>query len=410
MTARRVGSLSAIDGRYAWLRLLASVILGAVGGVGMWAVVVILPSVQAEFGTERGVASLSYAATMIGFALGNYAIGHLIDRIGIFLPMVGAALLLCVGCLLAAMSPSIVMFTAVHALVGFGSAASLGPIMADISHWFVRRRGVAVAAAASGSYLAGVFWPLAMQYTLPAYGWRVTYVMIGLACVVVILPLSMVLRRRPPHVGTASGGSAGPVMRSIDLSPRVLQSLLVVAGLGCCVAMSMPQVHIVAYCVDLGFGVARGSEMLSLMLIGGVASRLFSGYLADRIGGVRTLLLGSLLQCVALAAYIPFDGLASLYVVSLVFGLSQGGIVPAYAMIVREYLPAHEAGRRVGVVIMATIAGMALGGWMSGAIYDLTGSYLAAFLNGIAWNLLNIAIMVFVLFRTGGARPAASLA
>ena len=184
--------------------------------------------------------------------------------------------------------------------------------------------------------------------------------------------------------------------------------MLVVAGLGCCVAMSMPQVHIVAYCVDLGYGVARGAEMLSLMLVGGIASRLLSGVLADYIGGIRTLLLGSVLQGISLLLYIPFDGMVSLYVVSFVFGLSQGGIVPCYAIIVREYMPAAEAGRRVGVVIMATIAGMALGGWMSGWIYDLTGSYAAAFLNGIGWNLLNVTIMVLLLWRLGGAERRAS--
>jgi MFS family permease len=172
--------------------------------------------------------------------------------------------------------------------------------------------------------------------------------------------------------------------------------------------MSMPQVHIVAYCADLGYGVAVGAEMLALMLGAGVVSRLASGWLADLIGGVRTLLLGSVLQALALVLYLPFDGLASLYAVSLVFGLAQGGIVPSYAIIVREYLPAREAGARIGFVIMATILGMALGGWMSGWIFDATGSYRLAFLNGIAFNLLNLAIIATVLWRTRGPRPAAA--
>jgi MFS family permease len=184
--------------------------------------------------------------------------------------------------------------------------------------------------------------------------------------------------------------------------------LLALAGIGCCVAMSMPQVHIVAYCADLGYGVAVGAEMLALMLTAGIVSRLASGFLADWIGGVRTLLLGSVLQGLALVLYLPFDGLTSLYVVSLIFGLSQGGIVPSYAIIVREYLPAQEAGARIGFVIMATILGMALGGWMSGWIFDLTGSYRMAFLNGIAFNVLNIAIMLTVLMRTRGPRPVAA--
>jgi MFS family permease len=171
--------------------------------------------------------------------------------------------------------------------------------------------------------------------------------------------------------------------------------------------MSMPQVQLVAYCVDLGYGATNGAQMLSLMLFGGIFSRLASGLVADRIGGVRTLLIGSALQGISLILYIPFDGLASLYVVSLIFGLSQGGIVPCYAIIVREYLPAREAGQRVGIVIMSTIAGMALGGWLSGWIYDQTGSYEAAFLNGIGWNLLNISVMSFILLRTRRVvRPA----
>jgi MFS family permease len=163
--------------------------------------------------------------------------------------------------------------------------------------------------------------------------------------------------------------------------------------------MSMPQVHIVAYCGDLGYGPARGAEMLSLMLGLGVVSRLISGFVGDKIGGVGTLILGSTLQCLALFFYLPFDGLVSLYVVSALFGLAQGGIVPSYALIVREYYPASEASTRISLVFTATVIGMAIGGWMSGAIYDLTRSYQAAFLNGIAWNLLNMSIAGWLLFN-----------
>jgi MFS family permease len=139
--------------------------------------------------------------------------------------------------------------------------------------------------------------------------------------------------------------------------------------------------------------------MLSLMLGFGIVSRLASGWISDRIGGLRTLLLGSTLQTVALALFLPFDGLASLYVVSAVFGLFQGGIVPSYAIIVREHFDPRQAGARVGVVLMATLFGMALGGWMSGVIFDLSGSYRAAFVNGIAWNVLNMAIVLWLLRR-----------
>lgn len=379
-----------IDSPYAWMRLAISMLLATIGAVGMWAVVVVLPAVQAEFGVDRAAASMPYTATMVGFAAGNVLVGRAIDRMGYWIPALLSSIALAAGLLLAALSTSILQFTLAQGLlIGVGTSVIFGPLIADISHWFNRRRGVAVTAAAAGNYLAGAFWPTIMPTLMKAEGWRFTYAAIGIFCLVTMVPLVLLLRRGAPEAAAAGSPGSRPV-QSISLSPAALQVLLVVAGLGCCVAMSMPQVHIVAYCMDLGYGMAHGADMLSIMMAAGVVSRLASGFLADRIGGVKTLLIGSVLQCLSLLFYIPFDGLASLYVVSLVFGLSQGGIVPCYAIIVREYMPAREAGQRIGIVMMATIFGMAIGGWMSGWIYDLTGSYAAAFLNGIAWNLLNI--------------------
>lgn len=403
------GAEAEIDGAYAWRRLAVSLVLSTLGGAGMWAVVVVLPAVQAEFGVGRADASLPYTMTMLGFAAGNVVIGRLTDRIGYVLPALAASVLLAAGFMLAALAPSIVLFSAVQGLmIGAGASASFGPLLADISHWFLRRRGVAVAVAASGNYLAGAVWPLAMQPFLASVGWRATYLGIGAICLAAMVPLVLSLRRLPPRADPGMPhGRTFRTVSPIGLSPPALQALLVIAGLSCCLAMSMPQVHIVAYCMDLGYGVARGTELLAVMLAGGIVSRIASGFIADRIGGIATLLIGSLLQAVSLLFYIPFDGLASLYVVSLVFGLSQGGIVPCYAIIVREHMPAAEAGRRTGMVIMATIVGMALGGWMSGWIYDLTGSYTAAFANGIAWNLLNILVMALLLQRgRASIRPA----
>lgn len=400
----RVGTLADIDGSYAWGRLVVSMLLGTLGGVGMWAIVVVMPTVQAEFGVDRADASLPYTAAMIGFAAGNVIIGRAIDRMGFWLPALATAILLSTGFVAASLTSSIVQFSLVHGLlIGVGTAATFGPLIADLSHWFDRRRGLAVSCAATGNYLAGVVWPAIIPSVLAAHGWRFVYAAIGVACIVTMVPLILMLRRQPPREAIASG-PGGRRTRPIGLSPSALQGLLVVAGLGCCVAMSMPQVHIVAYCMDLGYGLARGADMLAIMMAAGIVSRIGSGLIADRIGGVKTLMIGAVLQCLALMLYIPFDGLASLYVVSLVFGLSQGGIVPCYAVIVREYLPAAEAGRRVGTVIMATILGMAIGGWMSGWIYDMTGSYAAAFLNGIAWNLVTISVAAFLLWS--GRRAA----
>jgi len=395
------------DSSYAWFRLAVSVLLGAVGSVGMWAYVVVLPAVQEDFGVDRAEASLPYTTTMIGFALGNVLIGRHVDRIGITIPVILSAIALAAGFSLAATSSHLWQFAAVHGvLIGLGTSATFGPLIADVSHWFRARRGLAVALTAAGNYIAGAIWPNILAPLLANDGWRATYLIIAVTCIVAIIPLALLLRRSAPVEINPAGGAVAQAVRQIDLSPRTLQALLIVAGVACCVAMAMPQVHIVAYCADLNYGVARGAEMLSLMLLGGTISRIASGFLADYIGGVRTLLIGSIGQMLALVLYIPFDGLTSLYVVSLIFGLSQGGIVPSYAIIIREYLPAKEAGQRVGIVIMATVIGMALGGWMSGWIYDLTGSYRAAFLNGIAWNLLNIAVILLILGRARTLRPA----
>ncbi|NBP71973.1 MAG: MFS transporter [Alphaproteobacteria bacterium] len=386
-------------------------LLGTIGSIGFWGVVVILPEVQAEFGVDRSDASMPYTLTMVGFAAGNVLIGRYVDRLGIVVPIIAAAVAMGIGFAGASAVQNIWLFALLQGVfIGIGTAASFGPLIADVSHWFLKRRGVAVALCACGNYIGGTIWPLVVQALMDANGWRFTYLVIAVVVVVTMVPLALMLRRPPPMMDEIPVADAStPVAtdrKTIDLSQRSLMILLSIAGIACCVAMSMPQVHIVAYCADLGYGAARGAEMLSLMLAGGAVTRVVSGFIADYIGGVRTLLIGSVLQGLALLFYLPFDGLMSLYVISLMFGLAQGGIVPSYAIIVREYMPAKVAAERVGFLIMMTIVGMAFGGWTSGWIFDMTGSYQAAFLHGIAWNVLNVGIMVMILFRSKGPRMA----
>ncbi len=383
---------------YAWLRLSASLALMTISGVGMYAVAVALPAVQSEFGITRSDASLPYAATMIGFGLGGILMGRLSDRFGVMVPVLIGAVCLGLGFAAAGAASGVWQFSLAQGLlIGLlGISSAFAPLVADTSMWFTRRRGIAVAICASGNYLGGAIWPPILQHYFDAVGWRTTFTGVGLFCVATMIPLAFVLRRKPP-VLNLSEDSKTTERKTIDMPRSTLFVLLCVAGLGCCVAMSMPQVHIVAYCGDLGFAAARGAEMLSVMLGFGIVSRLASGWICDRIGGLRTLLLGSGLQGVALLLFLPFDGLASLYIVSAMFGLFQGGIVPSYAIIVREYFPQREAGARVGTVLMSTLLGMALGGWMTGAIFDFTGSYRIAFLHGIGWNLLNFAIAFYLL-------------
>ena len=389
------------------MRLRVTLALMTVGSAGLYGVSVMLPAVQAEFGVARADASLPYTALMIGFGLGGFLMGRLADRFGVMVPLLIGAASLCTGFVLAGLSTGIGSFVLAQGLfIGLlGSSASFAPLVADTSLWFVKRRGIAVAVCASGNYLAGALWPPVVQHFVAAYGWRPTCIGLGIFSGLVMAGLALLMRPRPPAAVAAppKAGSrqpAVPSQRPFGLSLAQAQGALCVAGVACCVAMSMPQVHIVAYCSDLGFGVARGAEMLSLMLACGIVSRLVSGVICDRIGGLRTLLLGSVLQGTALLLFLPFDGLVSLYVISALFGLFQGGIVPSYAIIVREHFPPAEAGARVGTVLMCTLLGMALGGWMSGKIFDLTGSYQAAFVNGVAWNLLNGAVVTWLLWRS----------
>ena len=394
------------ESTYAWVRVCAALTVMTIGGAGMYSMGVALPLVQADFSATRGDASLPYTLTMIGFGIGGILMGRLADRFGIVVPVMIGALGLGAGFVLAGTAPSLVQFSFAHGvLIGLlGCSATFAPLVADTSLWFNRRRGIAVAICASGNYLAGTAWPPILQYAFDTVGWRATYVGLGCFCTATMLLLALVLRRRPPALESSAVRSFSQSQRPLGLSPNALMALLMIAGVACCVAMSMPQVHIVAYCGDLGYGAARGAEMLSLMFGFGVLSRLAFGFVTDRLGGLRTLLLASVLQAIAIALFIPFDSLVSLYIVSALFGVFQGGLVPQYAIVVREYFAPREAGMRVGIVLMSTLLGMALGGWISGAIFDVTGSYQAAFVNGLAWNIMNIVIIAWLLLRALPAR------
>ena len=386
------------------MRLMATLAIMTIGASGMYVVPVMLPAVQAEFGVARADASLPFSLLMIGFGVGGLLMGRLADRFGVMVPLVLGAVGLGAGMVTAGLATHMWTFNLAHGLLMgfFGISATFSPLLADTSLWFVKRRGIAVAVCASGNYLGGAIWPPIVQHFVETVGWRQAYIGMGIVCSAGMMLLAIAfMRRRPPLASSAAGQPGREAMPPMPfgLTPLAAQVLLCIAGLACCVAMSMPQVHIVAYCGDLGYGAARGAEMLSLMLGCGIVSRLASGLICDRIGGLRTLILGSGLQGVALLLFLPFDGLVSLYVIAALFGLFQGGIVPSYAIIVREHFPAAEAGARVGAVIMCTMLGMALGGWMSGRIFDLTGSYRAAFVNGIGWNLVNFTIAFVLLQR-----------
>jgi MFS family permease len=343
--------------------------------------------------------SLAFTLTMLGFGLGGVVTGRITDRFGIVTAIALSIAFLGSAYVLAGLTTTLWQFIAVYFLIGLGTSATFAPLMAEASHWFERYRGLAVTIVASGNYVGGTLWPPLVNWGVQSAGWRTTHIAIGIFCTVTMALFLLLLRARIGSDKVRDHENAPPPRVDMRISTNTLTVMLCIASISCCVAMSMPQVHIVAYCGDLGYGVARGAEMLSLMMACGVVSRIGSGYLADRIGGMRTLLIGSLAQGFALMFYLFFDGLTSLYIISAMFGLFQGGLVPSYAIIVRESMPAAEAATRVGIVIFASVFGMSFGGWVSGVIFDATGSYAAAFMNGLAWNALNITIVTALLIR-----------
>lgn len=390
------------DGPYAWARLWAALGLMTIGGFGMFSCTVALLPVATEFGLTRGEASLPYTLFTIGFGAGGIAYGWATARFGTAKTLFFASLIYASGFMLAARADAFWVYALAYGLpIGLlGAAATFSPLVADASLWFEKRRGFAIGIVISGNYIAGAIWPPITQALIDALGWRDALFLVGLFCLTSMPPLTLMLRRPAPALASETEGRTAPApKRPLGLHRETVQGLLCCAGIACCVAMSMPQVHIVAYCTDLGLGAVHGANMLALMMAAGVASRLISGWLSDKIGGYMTLILGSALQMATLALFLPFDGLYPLYVVSFLFGLSQGGIVPSYALIVRGAFPARDAGWRIGTVMSFTLFGMALGGWLSGAMHDWTGGYEAAVLNGIGWNILNIMIAGWLLLR-----------
>ena len=387
---------------YPVVRLIAALILVTMGGAAMYAVIVALKPASFEFDVSRGLASVPYMMLMLTGGIGGVFMGRLADRFGVLVPVLIGCVGLPGGMAGAAFAEEFWQFCAALGVLSglLGTSAVFAPMAADISLWFTRRRGLAVAIVVTGTYFAGALWPPILQASLDARGWRETFLIVAIVMAGVMLPMAAVLYRKPAALLAAQTAHAWTgAGRPLGLAPGTLQCLICVAGLGCCVAMAAPQVHIVAHVSDLGYAAQRGAEMLALMLGTGIISRIGSGFISDRIGGLRTLLLGSVLQALAIVAFLGADTLTLLYVVSAVFGLSQGGIVPSYTIIIRTFFPAQEAGRRVGWAMLFTFAGMALGGWMAGALYDLTGSYTASFINAIAFNVLNAAIVVYLARR-----------
>jgi len=396
---------------YPILRLVASLVILTVGATGMYAAKVSIKPFWEEFEASRAVASLPYACTMIGFGLGGILMGKISDRFGVFWPILFASFMISAGFAAASMTESLWQLCVIQFLmIGLlGCGATFAPLAADTSHWFVQRRGAAVGIVVSGAYLAGAIWPPVIQGMIDEVDWRYAYMTLSIIAISVLPALSLILIKRAKIERAETTNEAiNTSSRPLGFAPNSLQCLICFAGIGCCIAMSVPQVHMIPYVTDLNFEARHGANMLAIMLGCGVVSRIVSGMISDRIGGLNTLLLGSSLQLIALVLYLPFDSLTALYILAAVFGLSQGGIVPSYTIIVRTFFKAEDAGWRIGMALFFTMLGMAVGGWMAGALYDLTGSYEVAFINAIGFNIANLAIAAMLRQRVTRTAPTAA--
>ncbi|MCH9675533.1 MAG: MFS transporter [Gammaproteobacteria bacterium] len=395
------------DRGYAWVVAIASLLLMAMGTGGTYVVVVALKPIAAEFGWPRSVPSSAYALAMMGMGIGGILMGKWADRRGVAPPVLLGSIAVALGGLLGTQIDSQWALLAVNGvLLGLlGNAALFAPLVANVTRWFDRRRGLAVAIASAGQSLGGAAWPPIHRYVIEHHGWREAYLLYGIVALVVMMPLVYLVRVRPPEdpvvrsPGPAPSAASIRAGRALLWRPNSVQAMLCVAIVGCCIAMSMPMVHIVAYGSDLGFSPARAAELLSVLLGFAIVSRIVWGLISDRIGGLQTLLFSSACQALMLSMFLFADTLTALYLTAAFYGLAYGGIVPTYAVIIREHLPLDQSGWRMGLVFLFGTVGMSLGGLLGGFIYDLTGSYRDGFTIGVAFNVANLIVVAPMVLR-----------
>ncbi len=396
-----------VETPYGWVVVGASNMMVAIAIGASYLIIVSLKPIAADFDWPRWIPSLAYSMVMLGAGIGGIVMGFWSDRRGMGGPATLGAVMVGTGAIVVSVSNGYLsLLFSCGVLVGFlGVGTVLSPLLTNATRWFDRRRGMAVAIVASGQAMAGAVWPNIFQYGIDEAGWRQTWFWYGVFAICAMLPLSLLVRRRPP-APAMHGGSLGGAVYDIRTAPNRVLILLSLAIIGCCVAMAMPAVHLVSLSSDLGFGAVNGARMLSLLLACSFISRLGFGWFSDRIGGLKTILIGSSLQAVALSNYIWVDSLPNLYVLSAAFGLVYGGIVPAYTLAVRELFPARGAGWRIGVVFLFGTGGMALGGWLGGWLFDLVGHYQFSFFTGVIFNLANLSIICYLIWLAGVKKPA----
>jgi MFS family permease len=393
---------SSIETRYGWVIVFASLAVHSIGLGAPTILFVALKPIAADLGTARAVPSLAYSMLMVGAGVGGVAMGWWMDRRGILQPVVFGSLMVGLGAIVASQSESRwSLYVANGLLIGLlGKAAMIAPLVANVTRWFDRRRGLAVAIITAGQGVAGAVWPGIIQSMNDAFGWRGTYLYYGIFALLTMLPITLLLRPRPPvDLGASARSRLQRAARVLDLPQKAVQGMLWLAVVGCCTAMAMPIVHLVSHATDLGHDPRNAALLLSILFTAAFVSRIGFGMLADRIGPMRTLLIGSVCQAVTLLTLAVTTSYWALALASLLFGLGFAGIMPNYALAIRLLFPVEQAGWRIASQYLFAALGMALGGWLAGVIFDLTGSYADAFVIGVAFNLMNLALVATLLVR-----------
>jgi MFS family permease len=400
---------AAVDGRGSWVAAGLALGLLSVSYGSPLLLIVGLKPITEDLGTIRQVTALATAVTWIGTGAGGILMGWIADRIGIRRTVIFGAAMIALGLAISATGSIWALFLGHFLFLGLlGNGAMFPPLMVYVSRWFKERRGAALALISSGQYVAGMVWPTLIEQGITRLGWQAMMVAFA-GVVIVVVPIAAMFLQRAPEAPLPFGfDDAGHRRKVLGMRPNLVLALIAVAGFCCCVPMALPQGHLVAFCSDVGIPAAQGAAMLSVLQASAFVSRQFWGWMADRVGGLLTLLAGSACQTLAIAAFMLTQDEAGLFAVSAVFGLGFSGIVPAYVLIVRELYPSSEASWRVPTVLFVSMGGMAFGSWFAGALYDHFGFYGPAFAIGVLFNLINFALVGFLVLRQrwGGALPA----
>jgi MFS family permease len=403
MTARYPDS---IEGRSSWVAASITLLILSVSYGAPLVVVVGLKPIAAALGTDRSVVALAASLVWLGTGLGGILMGRMADRIGMRPVAMFGAVMTALGLAVSAIGQTWALILGSAVLIGFlGNSAHFPPLVTYVSRWFDRRRGTALALISSGQYIAGVVWPTVFERGVAQFGWQATMLGFGAVVAVTIVPLALLLRT-PPRPGSAEYAAGGIVYRrqALGLPANTVQALICAAAFLCCVPMAMPAGHLVAFCSDLGIPAASGAAMLSVLLGCAFVSRIFWGWLTDRVGGLVAVFAGSACQAVAIAAFSVTQSEAGLFAISAAYGLGFSGIIPAYVVAIRELFPATEASWRVPTLLFTGMSGMAFGGWFAGALYDHFGFYAPAFAAGALFNLANLCVVGFLAARQARRR------